>query len=181
MNSHEVDQDEVKDDLRARQQERSGSTRVGMFRGQYEHTLDGKGRCSLPARFREVLADTDATGTSAERVILTRTFQKCLVLYPLDKWLNFEEKIRQLPQFNPQVQQLKRVYIAGALECTIDGNGRLLVPQSMREFADLERDVVWVGQLDTMELWSASRWNAAVDDALQDPKGLAEAMASLGL
>ena len=93
----------------------------------------------------------------------------------------FRRKDSPAPQFNPQVQQLKRVYIAGAIECTIDGNGRLLVPQSMREFADLERDVVWVGQLDTMELWSASRWNAAVDDALQDPKGLAEAMASLGL
>ncbi|MEZ4461157.1 MAG: division/cell wall cluster transcriptional repressor MraZ [bacterium] len=148
-----------------------------MFRGQFEHTMDGKGRCSLPARFRETLGELDPTGTNADRVILTRTFQKCLVLYPMDKWLNFEEKIQKLPQFDPRVQQLKRVYIAGAIECTIDGNGRLLVPQSMREFADLERDVVWVGQLDTMELWSASRWNSAVEDALQDPKGLAEAMA----
>jgi MraZ protein len=104
-----------------------------------------------------------------------------LVLYPLDKWLNFEEKIRQLPQFDPRVQQLKRVYVAGAIECTIDGNGRLLVPQSMREFAGLERDVVWVGQLDTMELWSSARWTAAMDEAMQDPQGLAEAMASLGL
>lgn len=151
-----------------------------MFRGQFEHTLDGKGRCSLPARFRETLSEIDATG-NGDRVILTRTFQKCLVLYPMDKWLNFEEKIRQLPQFDPRVQQLKRVYIAGAIECTIDGNGRLLVPQSMRDFAGLEREVVWVGQLDTMELWSSARWNSAVDEALQDPKGLAEAMASLGL
>lgn len=151
-----------------------------MFRGQYEHTMDAKGRISLPARFREVLANHDPSG-EGERVILTRTFQKCLVLYPLDQWLNFEEKVRALPQFDPNVQQLKRVYIAGASECSLDSHGRILVPQSMREFAQLEREVVWVGQLDTMELWSGSRWSAVVEDALQDPKGLAEAMSELGL
>lgn len=152
-----------------------------MFRGQYEHTMDAKGRISLPARYREVLGDLDATGEAADRVILTRTFQKCLVLYPLDKWLNFEEKVRALPQFDPSVQQLKRVYIAGATECQLDSHGRLLIPQKMREFAQFERECVWVGQLDTVELWSQHRWDAAMDDALQDPKGLAEAMASLGL
>jgi len=152
-----------------------------MFRGQYEHTMDGKGRVSLPARFREVLAELDPTGDNADRVILTRTFQKCLVLYPLDKWLNFEEKVRQLPQFDPHVQQLKRVYIAGATECSLDKHGRILVPLPMRQFADFDRDVVWVGQLDTMELWAGDRWKAAVDDALSDPKGLASAMAELGL
>ena len=152
-----------------------------MFRGQFEHTMDAKGRVSLPARFREVLGELDATGESASKVILTRTFQKCLVLYPLDQWLNFEEKIRSLPQFDPRVQQLKRVYIAGAIECSLDSHGRILVPQSMREFADFDREVTWVGQLDTMELWSKGRWESAVEDALQDPHGLAEAMADLGL
>lgn len=152
-----------------------------MFRGQYEHTMDAKGRVSLPARFREVLADRDPTGDTANRVILTRTFQKCLVLYPLDQWLDFEQKIGRLPQFDPHVQQLKRVYVAGALECSLDSHGRILIPQPMREFAQLEREVVWVGQLDTMELWSGGRWQTAVEEALQDPKGLAEAMADLGL
>ena len=152
-----------------------------MFRGQYEHTMDAKGRVSIPARFRDVLSERAVDGEGAARVILTRTFQKCLVLYPLDHWLSFEEKVRQLPQFDPSVQQLKRVYVAGAVECSLDKHGRLLVPAPMRGFADLDRDVVWVGQLDTMELWSGPRWTAAVDDALQDPKSLAEAMASLGL
>lgn len=152
-----------------------------MFRGQYEHTMDAKGRVSLPARFREVLSELASTSENAERVVLTRTFQKCLVLYPLEQWMNFEEKVRQLPQFDPRVQQLKRVYIAGAIECSLDSHGRVLVPQSMREFAGFERDLVWIGQLDTMELWSRSRWDSALDEAMQDPKGLAEAMASLGL
>lgn len=154
---------------------------MSMFRGQYEHTMDAKGRVSLPARFRDVLADIDATGEQADRIILTRTFQKCLVLYPLDQWLNFEQKVAALPQFDPHVQQLKRVYIAGAVECSLDSHGRILVPQSMREFAKLEREVVWVGQLGTMELWAGDRWQSAIEEAMHDPKGLAEAMADLGL
>ncbi len=152
-----------------------------MFRGQYEHRMDGKGRISVPARFREVLEDLDVTGENADRIILTRTFENCLVVYPMDKWLNFEEKIRQLPQFNPHVQRLKRVYVAGAVEVSMDSHGRLLVPQPMRAFAQLERDCVWVGQLETVELWSSANWQGAVDEALEDPEELSEAMAELGL
>lgn len=152
-----------------------------MFRGQYDHTMDAKGRISVPARYREVLSEMAPDGQQADRIILTRTFQQCLVVYPYEKWLSFEEKIRQLPQFNPHVQQLKRVYIAGAIECSIDGHGRLLVPQAMRDFARLDRECIWVGQLDTFELWSKEAWTAAVDEAMQDPKALAEAMSDLGL
>lgn len=152
-----------------------------MFRGQYEHTMDGKGRISVPARFREVLAERDLTGENVDRIILTRTFEQCLVVYPVDKWMAFEEKIRGLPQFNPNVQRLKRVYIAGAVEVSIDSHGRLLVPQSMREFAALERGCVWVGQLDTIELWSQEKWQGAVDEALENPEDLSAAMAELGL
>ncbi|RDV39349.1 division/cell wall cluster transcriptional repressor MraZ [Bradymonadaceae bacterium TMQ3] len=152
-----------------------------MFRGQYEHTMDGKGRISVPARYREVLAANDPTGDHADRLILTRTFEQCLVVYPMDKWLAFEEKVRALPQFNPSVQQLKRVYIAGAVECSIDSHGRLLVPQAMRDFAQLDRECVWVGQLDTVELWSRAKWDGAVEDALEDPQALSAAMSELGL
>lgn len=152
-----------------------------MFRGQYEHTMDGKGRISVPARFREVLASIDVTNENADRIILTRTFEQCLVVYPMDKWLNFEEKIRSLPQFNPNVQRLKRVYIAGAVEASIDSHGRLLVPQAMRDYAGLDRNCVWVGQLDTIELWSQEKWQGAVEAALQDPQELSQAMAELGL
>lgn len=150
-----------------------------MFRGQYDHTLDTKGRVSLPARFREVLSEESID--AADRVILTRTFQKCLVVYPFQQWTEFEDRIRKLPQFDPAVQRLKRVYIAGAVECSLDKHGRILVPSTMREYADLLRDVVWVGQLETIELWSQTRWQAAMDEALEDPKGLSQAMADLGL
>lgn len=152
-----------------------------MFRGQYEHTMDTKGRVSLPARFRENLADLDITMHAPERLIITRTFHQCLVIYPYDRWLRFEEKIRQLPQFDPNIVRLKRVYIAGATECTLDRHGRLLVPQAMRESVALTERVIWVGQLDTIELWSVERWQDAMQDALTDPKALASAMAEFGL
>ena len=152
-----------------------------MFRGQYEHTMDAKGRVSLPARFREVLAEMDVDGRNADRVILTRSFENSLELYPYDKWLNFEQDVQELPRFDRTVKRIKKVLVASAVEVTLDSHGRLLVPQSMRKFADLDRDVVWVGQLDTVELWSRERWEAAVDDALGDPEDLQQAAAEFGL
>ncbi|AWV89535.1 division/cell wall cluster transcriptional repressor MraZ [Bradymonas sediminis] len=152
-----------------------------MFRGQYEHTMDAKGRVSLPARYREVLTEMDVEGRNAGRVILTRNFEKSLELYPLDKWLNFEEKVRSLPQFDPYVQRVLRVFVAGAVECTLDSHGRLLVPKSMREFASLERDVVWVGQLEKVQMWSKPSWDRAVNAALEDTEELRQKVAEFGL
>lgn len=152
-----------------------------MFRGQYEHTMDAKGRVSLPARYREVLTEMDVEGRNAGRVILTRNFEKSLELYPLDKWLNFEEKVRGLPQFDPYVQRVLRVFIAGAVECTLDSHGRLLVPKSMREFATLEREVVWVGQLEKVQMWSKPSWDRAVEAALEDTDELRQKVAEFGL
>lgn len=152
-----------------------------MFRGQYEHTMDAKGRVSLPARYREVLTEMDVEGRNAGRVILTRNFEKSLELYPLDKWLNFEEKVRSLPQFDPYVQRVLRVFVAGAVECTLDSHGRLLVPKSMREFASLERDIVWVGQLEKIQMWSKPSWDSAVDAALEDTDELRQKVAEFGL
>lgn len=152
-----------------------------MFRGQYEHTMDAKGRVSLPARYREVLAEMDPDGSNADRVILTRTFDKSLELYPVDRWTAFEEKVRSLPQFEPSVKQLMRVYVAGAVECSLDSHGRLLIPQPMRQWGGLEREVVWVGQLDKAQLWAKNRWDAAVEDALEDAEALQQKVAEFGL
>lgn len=152
-----------------------------MFRGQYEHTMDSKGRVSLPARYREVLAEMDVEGQNADRVILTRNFENSLELYPYDKWLNFEQRVRELPQFDPNVQRIKKVLVAGAVEVSLDSHGRILVPQPMRQFAGLEREVTWVGQLDTVQLWAKNRWSEAVDQALDNPEDLQAAAAEFGL
>ena len=123
----------------------------------------------------------DVEGQNADRVILTRNFENSLELYPYDKWLNFEQRVRELPQFDPNVQRIKKVLVAGAVEVSLDSHGRILVPQPMRQFAGLEREVTWVGQLDTVQLWAKNRWSEAVDQALDNPEDLQAAAAEFGL
>ncbi len=94
-----------------------------MFRGRYEHTIDAKGRTSVPARYRDVL---DAAGE--RRIVLTSALDPCLVAYTASEWAAFEERLAKLPQFDRAVQKLKRIYVSGAVECEIDDVGRILVP-----------------------------------------------------
>src|SRR5262245_10763825 len=116
-----------------------------MFRGLYEHSIDGKGRTSLPVHFREVLA-AEPNGDK-DSLIITTGIDRCLVAYPLPEWRAFEAKLAGLSQFDPAVVQLKRIYVAGATECPIDKHGRLLIPPMLREYAKLEGEVVWAGMV----------------------------------
>jgi len=128
-----------------------------MFRGQFEHAIDAKGRTSFPSRFRELLG---AAGDV--RIILTRAlFDPCLHLYPLRAWEELEAKIAEMPQFAPNVVAFRRRYLSAAVECDVDRQGRILVPPPLREHASLEKDVVWAGMGKTAELWSAVHWKAA--------------------
>ncbi len=134
-----------------------------MFRGLYEHSIDAKGRTSLPVRFREVLERLDAeanpgTATTEPRLIITTGIDRCLVAYPVSAWLAFEEKLAGLSQFDPAVVQLKRIYVAGATECTVDRHGRLQLPPMLREYAGLNRDLVWAGMVTTAEIWAKETW-----------------------
>jgi MraZ protein len=134
-----------------------------MFRGQFEHAIDAKGRTSFPSRFRELLA-----AESAPRVVLTNAlFDRCLHLFPLRAWEELEAKIAEMPQFEPNVVAFRRRYLSAAVECDIDKQGRILVPPQLREHASLEKDVVWAGMGKTAELWSAANWKAA--QALSEP------------
>ncbi len=143
--------------------------------------MDSKGRISLPARFREVLEARDPTGENADRVILTHALDGNLDVYPLEKWQAFEEQLQDLPAFKKEVKSVKRMYIGSAQERSLDSNGRLLIPQSMREYAQLEREVVWVGQLDKIELWSKEKWDEVTAEAQTDPESVQEALTGLGL
>lgn len=155
-----------------------------MFRGIYEHTLDSKGRVAVPRRFRDALP----SGEGQLEVMLTRGLHRCLVLYPMDRWTAFEQRIMSRSQFDLHVIRVKRIFVAGATECAFDAQGRILVPPVMREFAGLDKQVVWVGQLDTVELWDAQAWSEAYQTALSSPEAaltfddrFAEALAQLGL
>jgi MraZ protein len=129
-----------------------------MFRGQFEHSIDAKGRVSLPARFRDaLLAEGDG------RFILTPApFDPCLHLHPMRAWEEFEKKIAELPSLDPNIVRFRRIYVSAAVECELDRVGRVLVPPHLREKASLSRDVLWAGMGRTIELWSTDAWNAAL-------------------
>ena len=129
-----------------------------MFRGQFSHSVDAKGRVSLPARFRDVLlADGDA------RFVLTpAVFDPCLHLYPMKAWEEFERKVSELPSLDATAIRFRRLYVSAAVECELDGSGRVLVPPHLRERIKLEKDALWAGMGRTLELWAKASWDAAL-------------------
>lgn len=147
-----------------------------MFRGKYPHTIDPKGRLSIPARFREDLA-----GRDVDTLVLAEGDQ-CIWAFPLDGWQRFEEKLRERPQLSPEMRHFLRMTVGSARDCPLDGAGRTLVPPELREFAGLQREVMIVGQLERFEIWSRDRWNT---HHAQDLRGhfdaVAAKLAELGL
>lgn len=123
-----------------------------MFRGRYEHTIDGKGRTSIPSKFREILASN-----YDERLIITN-FDNCLWSYPAAEWQVIENKVAALPQFREDVKALQRFFISAATECPIDKQGRILIPPTLRTYAGLEKEIVFVGMTKRIEIWSRERW-----------------------
>lgn len=145
-----------------------------MFRGQFEHTIDQKGRISLPARFRELLSSR-----GSDRLVLTVDVEPCLLAFPTSEWEAFERKLGELPSMDRRVRMVKRTLIGAAHEVGVDKNGRILIPPPLREHAGLERDVVFAGQIDRIEIWSQSGW-ARVRDSV-DPDALQDALEGLGI
>lgn len=150
-----------------------------MFRGQYEHAIDGKGRTSVPARFREVLASRDQS-----RLVVTSGLEPCLVAYPMNEWEAFEERLASLPRFDPSVAMIRRIYVSGAVELEMDKLGRVLIPQALRNYAGLERQSLWAGMGTHLELWSKPRFDDLRASVLDDPQQrieMAQRLAELGL
>ncbi len=147
-----------------------------MFRGRYEHTIDAKGRTSLPARYRDVLASM-----GERRVILTSALDPCLVAYTSPEWAAFEERLAKLPQFDRAVQKLKRIYVSGAVECEVDDSGRILVPPTLRDYAALKKDVLWAGNGKYAELWDAKVWKQQFETTDAERQEISARLAELGL
>ena len=142
-----------------------------MFMGEYNHTIDAKGRLIVPAKFREILGDN---------FIVTKGLDDCLFVYPNDEWTRFEEKLKSLPLTNKNARQFTRFFLAGAAACEVDKQGRILLPQVLREFASLEKDVVLVGVASRIEIWSRERWDESMNTYDGDMDEVAENMESLG-
>lgn len=141
-----------------------------MFMGEYNHTIDAKGRLIVPSKFREILGDA---------FVVTKGLDGCLFVYDNEEWKLFEEKLRALPITNKEARQFVRFFLAGATEAEVDKQGRILIPNVLREFAELIKDVVLVGVGSRIEIWSKERFeNEAV---FEDMDEIAEHMAELGL
>lgn len=126
-----------------------------MFRGHYEHAIDGKGRTSLPARFRHAMPG------DAKLVLAPGLADRCLDVYPMAAWEDFEQRVALLPKWDRDTVLLRRRYVSAAVECELDGHGRVLVPAVLRDHAGLKKDVLWAGVGTTIELWSRDRWQTA--------------------
>lgn len=142
-----------------------------MFMGEHNHTIDTKGRLIVPAKFRELLG---------EDFVVTKGLDGCLFAYPGEEWKALEEKLRTLPLTNKNARKLSRFFLAGAAGCEVDKQGRILIPAVLREFAQLEKDVVLVGVLNRVEIWSKAKWQET-NEEYDNMDDIAEQMEELGL
>ena len=151
-----------------------------MFRGNNEINTDIKGRMAIPSRYRDVLS-----ATCDGCLVVTIDLQdKCLLIYPLHEWELIETQIADLPSFNSTTRKLQRILIGHAREVDIDSNGRILIPPELRQYAQLEKKVMLIGQRHRFELWSEDNWNQGRANWLADTSGdlkIPEEMQSISL
>lgn len=141
-----------------------------MFRGLNGINLDAKGRLAIPTKYRELLAELCAGCL----VATIDTEEACLLIYPVDEWEVIQKKVEALPSFNPTARRIQRLLIGHATDIELDGSGRVLLPQPLREYAQLEKEVILLGQGKKFELWSKSLWNERRDAYLEDVNQLEE-------
>lgn len=137
--------------------------------GEYEHGLDEKGRIIVPTKFREALG---------EKFVLTLGTDGCLFIYPTEEWEQFVEKLKGLPG-TKEARQMQRYFMAGAVECESDKQGRVMIPAKLREHAGITKDVVSVGVVNKIEIWSKERWDA--NNTYDSVDDIADHMSEFGL
>ncbi len=151
-----------------------------MFRGVTNINLDAKGRMAMPTRYRERLAEH----CGGQMVVTIDTEEHCLLIYPIDEWEVIQRKIDALPSFNPAARRIQRLLIGHATDIDIDGSGRLLLTQPLRDYAQLDKKTVLLGQGKKFELWSEELWMQRRDAYIEDKgssEGLPDELLSLSL
>jgi MraZ protein len=139
------------------------------FRGNFTHSLDDKGRVSLPAEFRKVLERSEDSS-----VVLTNYISdgaRCLEGFGLKAWMEFERKLREKSRFSPKLQKLENFYLSRAAECPVDGSGRILLPPHLRAYAGIERELTFTSSIHGFRIWDRRIWDmifAATEQALMD-------------
>ena len=142
-----------------------------MFIGEYQHALDSKNRMIVPSKLREELGN---------KFVITKGLDGCLYAYPQDEWKNLEEKMKTLPLTNRDARSFVRFFFAGACEIEMDKQGRGLIPQNLKEYAGIEKEIVSIGVLTRVEIWSKEKWQE-YNDSNDDFESIAEKMSDLGI
>jgi MraZ protein len=143
-----------------------------MFLGEYQHSLDSKGRIIVPSKFREELGSS---------FIATKGLDNCLFLYPMDEWRTIEEKLRSLPFTRADVRSFARFFFSGASELEIDKQGRILLPSNLRDYAMIEKEMVIIGVGSRVEIWAHEKWAEYNQAAESSYELIAENLVGLGL
>ncbi len=143
-----------------------------MFIGEYEHSIDQKGRVIVPSRFREGLG---------LKFIVTKGLDNCLFVYPQSEWTVLEDKLKTLPLTSKEARAFVRFFFSGATECETDKQGRILIPSNLREHAKLDKDLIVIGVSTRVEIWSKENWTNYIDDKSIDVDQIAEKMFELGI
>ncbi|MDK2823466.1 MAG: transcriptional regulator MraZ [Clostridia bacterium] len=138
-----------------------------MFMGEYQHTIDDKGRLIMPAKFREGLG---------EKFVVTKGLDGCLFVYPLEEWKVLETKLRNLPFTKADARAFARFFFSGATECELDKQGRILLPTNLRDHAQLQKDVFIIGVSSRLEIWSKEVWEDYSSKTESSYEELAEKM-----
>lgn len=143
-----------------------------MFIGEYQHTLDNKGRVTMPSKFRDDLG---------EKFVITKGLDSCLFVYPMSEWKTIQEKLKTLPLTNRDARAFVRFFFSGASESSLDKQGRVLIPANLREHSRLEKEAVIIGVATRLEIWSKDSWNDYTNDDNLSYDSIAEKMAELGI
>ena len=143
-----------------------------LFIGEYEHSLDAKGRVIMPVKLRDDIG---------EKFIVTKGLDGCLFAYSQTEWNNFEEKLKILPLTNKNARDFVRFFLSGAVECEIDKQGRFLIPGNLREYAILEKEIIIIGVGTRIEIWNKEEWKKYSSDENISADEIAENMTMLGI
>lgn len=143
-----------------------------MLLGEYQHSLDTKGRLTIPSRLRDGLG---------ERFVVTKGLDTCLFVYPLAEWASLEEKLRSLPLTRADARSFVRLLFSGAIECELDKQGRILLPPNLRNHARLEKDVYLLGVSNRVEIWEKEIWEQYCQQAEATFEEAAEHLEGLGI
>lgn len=140
--------------------------------GEYNHTVDSKGRLIIPAKFREILG---------EKFVITKGLDSCLFVYPMEEWAGLEQKLKSLPFTQKDARAFVRFFFSGATECELDKQGRVVLPTNLREHAKICKDVVVIGVSTRVEVWSKELWDKYSSNAEISYEEIAEKMVELGI